>query len=45
MRLRWKYFSKAHELTEYIEKWHIKRESIHGIFLTSNDHYELFYWE
>lgn len=44
MNLRWKYFNKASELTEYIRKCNIKRENIQGIFLTGTDCYELFYW-
>lgn len=45
MKLVWRYFNEASDLTDYIRTWNIKRENIQGIFLTRYDKYELFYWE
>ena len=45
MELAWKYFSTASDLTEFVNKRHIKRENIQGIFLTNYDGYKLFYWK
>lgn len=45
MELKWKFFLKGHDVTEYINKYRIKRENILSILVGDSGGYELFYWE
>ena len=43
MELKWEWFTSAYELMRYVNKYHIKKENIQGIFVRGSN-YDLLYW-
>ena len=43
MELKWQWFSSSYELAKYVNKYHIKKENIQGIFVYDTI-YDLLYW-